>query len=53
MDSSFTPIEQMLKFRASRHEEVRSTPVAVSTAREISLAPVNKLIDDIVKANAG
>ncbi|MDU3049238.1 hypothetical protein ACNI17_21775, partial [Escherichia coli] len=23
------------------------------TAREISLAPVNKLIDDIVKANAG
>ncbi|EOX3273790.1 hypothetical protein ACPFSD_001456, partial [Escherichia coli] len=22
-------------------------------AREISLAPVNKLIDDIVKANAG
>lgn len=33
--------------------KVRSTPVAVSTAREISLAPVNKLIDDIVKANAG
>ncbi|WP_443093268.1 HlyD family secretion protein, partial [Escherichia albertii] len=32
---------------------VRSTPVAVSTAREISLEPVNKLIDDIVKANAG
>ncbi len=29
--------------------KVRSTPVAVSTAREISLAPVNKLIDDIVK----
>lgn len=33
--------------------KVRSTPVAVSTAREISPAPVNKLIDDIVKANAG
>ena len=33
--------------------KVRSTPVAVSTAREIILAPVNKLIDDIVKANAG
>lgn len=33
--------------------KVRSTPVAVSTAREINLAPVNKLIDDIVKANAG
>ncbi|MFP1484107.1 hypothetical protein ACLB1S_23495 [Escherichia coli] len=32
--------------------KVRSTPVAVSTAREISLAPV-KPIDDIVKANAG
>lgn len=29
--------------------KVRSTPVAVSTAREISPAPVNKLIDDIVK----
>ena len=36
-----------------RANKVRSTPVAVSTAREISLAPVNKLIDDIVKANAG
>ena len=32
--------------------KVRSTPVAVSTAREISLAPVNKLIGDI-HAGAG
>jgi hypothetical protein len=24
MDSSFTPIEQMLKFRASRHEDFLS-----------------------------
>ena len=33
--------------------QVRSTPAYESNAREISLDPVNKLIDDIVKANAG
>lgn len=33
--------------------QVRSSPVYESNAREISLDPVNKLIDDIVKANAG
>ncbi|EDN6658269.1 multidrug efflux MFS transporter periplasmic adaptor subunit EmrA [Salmonella enterica] len=33
--------------------QVRTTPVAESNAREINLAPVNKLIDDIVQANAG
>ncbi|WP_320715000.1 multidrug efflux MFS transporter periplasmic adaptor subunit EmrA [Enterobacter bugandensis] len=33
--------------------QVRSSPVYESKAREISLDPVNKLIDDIVKANAG
>ena len=34
-------------------QAVRSSPVYESNAREISLDPVNKLIDDIVKANAG
>ena len=33
--------------------QVRSSPAYESNAREISLDPVNKLIDDIVKANAG
>ena len=33
--------------------QVRSTPAYESNARAISLDPVNKLIDDIVKANAG
>ncbi|EGJ4654486.1 multidrug efflux MFS transporter periplasmic adaptor subunit EmrA [Salmonella enterica subsp. enterica serovar Johannesburg] len=33
--------------------QVRTTPVAESNACEINLAPVNKLIDDIVQANAG
>ncbi|HFD7665990.1 TPA: multidrug efflux MFS transporter periplasmic adaptor subunit EmrA [Enterobacter kobei] len=33
--------------------QVRSRPAYESNAREISLDPVNKLIDDIVKANAG
>ncbi|GDB54914.1 transcriptional repressor [Escherichia coli] len=27
MDSSFTPIEQMLKFRASRHEDFPYTAI--------------------------
>ena len=33
--------------------QARSNPAYESNAREISLEPVNKLIDDIVKANAG
>ena len=33
--------------------QVRSNPAYESNAREISLEPVNKLITDIVKANAG
>ena len=33
--------------------QVRSTPAYESNAREISLGPVNALIDGIVKANAG
>ncbi len=33
--------------------QVRTNPAYESNAREISLDPVNKLIDDIVKANAG
>ena len=33
--------------------QIRTSPVYESNAREISLDPVNKLIDDIVKANAG
>ena len=33
--------------------QVRSSPAYASHAREISPDPVNKLIDDIVKANAG
>ena len=33
--------------------QVRNHPAYESNAREISLDPVNKLIDDIVKANAG
>ena len=33
--------------------QVRTTPVSESNAREISLAPVNKLIEEIVQANAG
>lgn len=33
--------------------QVRTHPAYESNAREISLDPVNKLIDDIVKANAG
>jgi membrane fusion protein (multidrug efflux system) len=33
--------------------QVRANPAYESNAREISLEPVNKLIDDIVKANAG
>ena len=31
MDSSFTPIEQMLKFRASRHEAVSYTHLTLPT----------------------
>ncbi|HBW40382.1 MAG TPA: multidrug export protein EmrA, partial [Leclercia adecarboxylata] len=33
--------------------QARSNPAYESNAREISLEPVNKLIDEIVKANAG
>jgi len=33
--------------------QARSNPAYESNAREISLEPVNKLIEDIVKANAG
>ena len=33
--------------------QVRTNPAYESNAREISLEPVNKLINDIVKANAG
>ncbi|MEY8709825.1 multidrug export protein EmrA [Mangrovibacter phragmitis] len=33
--------------------EVRKTPAYVSNAREISLVPVNKVIDDIIRANEG
>ncbi|WP_436876915.1 multidrug efflux MFS transporter periplasmic adaptor subunit EmrA [Siccibacter turicensis] len=33
--------------------QTRTTPAYESNAREINLAPVNKLINDIVKANAG
>ncbi|XVB28062.1 multidrug efflux MFS transporter periplasmic adaptor subunit EmrA [Citrobacter koseri] len=33
--------------------QVRSSPVYESNAREIALAPVNKLIEEIVQANAG
>ncbi|MNR41154.1 Multidrug export protein EmrA [compost metagenome] len=33
--------------------QVRTHPAYESNAREINLDPVNKLIDDIVKANAG
>ena len=33
--------------------QVRSAPVYVSNAREIGLEPVNKLINDIIQANAG
>jgi membrane fusion protein (multidrug efflux system) len=33
--------------------QVRANPAYESNAREISLEPVNKLINDIVKANAG
>ncbi|WP_308882868.1 HlyD family secretion protein [Klebsiella pneumoniae] len=33
--------------------QVRSSPVYESNAREIALDPVNKLIDEIIQANAG
>ena len=33
--------------------QVRTTPVSESNAREIDLAPVNKMIEEIVRANAG
>lgn len=33
--------------------QVRSSPVYESNAREIALEPVNKLIDEIIQANAG
>jgi len=33
--------------------QTRTTPAYESNAREINLAPVDKLINDIVKANAG
>lgn len=33
--------------------QVRTTPVSESNAREINLAPVNKMIEEIVRANAG
>ncbi|MGM1330073.1 HlyD family secretion protein, partial [Klebsiella michiganensis] len=33
--------------------QVRSSPVYESNAREIGLEPVNKLINDIIQANAG
>ena len=33
--------------------QVRTTPVAESNAREINLDPVNKMIEEIVRANAG
>lgn len=33
--------------------QVRSSPAYESNAREISLEPVNTLIENIVKANAG
>ncbi len=32
--------------------QIRTSPVYESNAREISLDPVNKLINDIVQANA-
>ncbi|STV73871.1 multidrug resistance secretion protein [Klebsiella michiganensis] len=33
--------------------QVRNSPVYESNAREIGLEPVNKLINDIIQANAG
>ena len=41
------------KRRRKVASQVRSSPVYESNAREIALDPVNKLIDEIIQANAG